>query len=211
MPERPTFNPDQEPKNEFDILREQVHKDLDLELQQRIEANPHPTDEELMAGAFKEMIEPQVRNAVFEFRRKGYRTLTSGFDGHHSRSQFLDGYFQIDEETKAKLANLGATVLTGAEAGLQGQNESYSNIQFNPETADLESIKATWDAIAAALPDKGVSAPPSTSGAAEDFLRQYAPERTDIERMMLETDLADGDFSPEAMAKMKARLEELSK
>jgi hypothetical protein len=63
-------------------LREEVKKQTERETARRIKNNPKPTDEEILAGGFAEMIEPQVRKAVFEFIKKGYPTESSGFTGH---------------------------------------------------------------------------------------------------------------------------------
>lgn len=133
-----------------------------------------------MLGAFREMIEPQVRDAVSECQRKGYPTESSGFGGEFDQIQSLDGYFKIDEETKKKIEALDAKVLTRKELGLPGESEQYTCIQFQPSHPDINEIKEKWDAIAALLPPKAGPRQPSISGGAEDFRKQYAANRTDI-------------------------------
>jgi len=81
-------------------LRESVHKIIEKETEQRIKENPIPTEEEIYVGAFQEMLEPQVRDAVFEMHRKGYATESSGFGGENSEYQMVDGYFVVDDKTK---------------------------------------------------------------------------------------------------------------
>lgn len=206
-----SYNPELERQNNFQKLREQTHKKMEAEIEKRIRENPNPTEEEIMAGAFREMIEPQVRDALFEFYRKGYSTESSGFGGEYGEIQTIDGYFEIDEETKRKMEVLGVRVLKGKDIGLPGQSEHYTYIQFNPENPDLNEIKKKWDAIAALLPKREEPAQPSISGGSEDFRKQYAPDRTDIEKAMLQKRLALEESSPEVEEKMRQRLEELSK
>ena len=59
------FNQEQVRIRQFEQLRERIHKQLEEETAKRIAENPKPTEEEIYLGAFKEMIEPQVREAVF--------------------------------------------------------------------------------------------------------------------------------------------------
>ncbi|MBP9695295.1 MAG: hypothetical protein KBD73_02740 [Candidatus Magasanikbacteria bacterium] len=211
MRERPSYNPKFDRKNNFQRLREQIHKEIEAETEKRIRENPKPTEEETMAGAFREMIETQVRDALFEFYRKGYPTESSGFGGEFGETQSLDGYFEIDEETKKKMEALGVKVLKGIDLGLPGQTEKYTYIQFNPSNPDTDEIKKKWDTIAALLPQRKEPAQPSISGGSEDFRKQYAANRTDIEKAMLQKCLAIEKFSPEVEEEMRSRLEELSK
>jgi hypothetical protein len=52
------------------------------EKEERKAKNPRASEEELRAGVYKEGLEPQVRDAVFALRRKGYATFESGFGGY---------------------------------------------------------------------------------------------------------------------------------
>jgi hypothetical protein len=211
MSEQFSYNLELERQNNFQRLREQTHKEIDAEIEKRISENPNPTEEEIMAGAFREMIEPQVRDALFEFYRKGYSTESSGFGGKYGEIQAIDGYFEIDEQIKRGIEALDAKVLKGKDIGLPGQSESYTYIQFYPQEPDLNKIKEKWDAIAALLPQREKPAQPSISGGSEDFRKQYASNRTDIEKVMLQKRLALEEPSPEVEKDMKKRLEELSK
>lgn len=211
MEERFSYNPELKWKNNFQRLREQIHKQVEIETEKRIKENPKPTEEEIMVGAFREMIEPQVRDAVFEFYRKGYSTESSGFGGEFGETQSLDGYFEIDEKTKEKMEVLGIKVLKGRDLGLPWENEKYTYIQFKPNNPDADEIKKKWDAIAALLPQREEPAQPSISGGSEDFRKQYAANHTDIEKAMLQKRLTFVEYSPEVEEKMRHRLEELSK
>ena len=86
-------------------------------------------------------------------RQKGYNTESSGFGGEGGTEQVIDTFTDMgfDASTKALLAEHGITA-------------ANREIRFSPEDpADLASIKATWDMIAALLPDKGKYAEPSES------------------------------------------------
>jgi len=211
MKEQFSFNPELERRNNFQRLREQIHNEIEAETEKRIKENPKPTEEEIMAGAFREMIEPQVRDALFEFYRKGYSTESSGFGGEFGEIQSLDGYFEIDEETKKKIEELGVKVLKGRDLDLPGQSEKYTYIQFNPSSPDIKEIKKKWDVIVALLPQREEPVQPSISGGSEDFRKQYAANRTDIEKAMLQKRLALEEHSPDAEEEIRNRLEELSK
>jgi len=203
-------NLEQEQLKSFQELREKVHEQIDAETEARIKSNPQPTELEILAGAFREMIEPQVRDAVFEFYRKGYATASSGFGGEWGEIQVIDGHFEVDRDTKAKIEELGAKVLKGTDV-VPSFEETYTFIKFKPEKSDLNEIKAKWDKIAQALPARDEPAPPSISGGPEDFRKQYAPDRTDIEKAMLERRLLLTESHPDVEEEMRQRIKELSK
>lgn len=198
---------------DFQALRKRTHEQMEEEVRLRVQRDPRPTEEETIVGAFKEMIEPQVRGALFEFNRKGYPTESSGFGGEIGTIQSMDGYFEIDPRTKATLETMGVQVLKDRDLGWPGggKRDAYTWLRFEPEAADMETIKQKWDAIAAALPDRHVPLQPSVSGGSEEFRKEYAPERVDIERRTLQRALATGDFEPSTERSMQDRIEELTK
>lgn len=159
----------------FSELRKQSHAQIERETAERVKVNPKPSEAEINAGAFPEMLEPQVRDAIFQMRKKGYATESSGFGGKTGDVQSMDGYFEIDAKTEQALRDVGVEVLRD-----QGFGPSYSFIRFSPDEPSLEKMKAKWDAVAQMLPDRGHQAEPSISGHAEEFLTKYAPDRTDV-------------------------------
>ncbi len=167
------------PKSEmleaFPELRKQSHAQIERETADRVETNPKPSEAEINAGAFREMLEPQVRDAVFEMRKKGYATESSGFGGTTGEVQSMDGYFEIDAETEQALRGVGVEVLRD-----QGFGPKYAFLRFSPDEPSLEKIKAKWDEVAKLLPDRGRQAEPSISGHAEEFLTKYVPDRVDV-------------------------------
>ena len=68
----------------------------------RLKENPTPTEEELYMAAFKEWLEPQVREAIAEMYNKGYATGSSGFHGVQTDFQMADGNFFIDRGPKLR-------------------------------------------------------------------------------------------------------------
>ncbi len=204
------YNPEIELLQKFAELRKKTHEEIEKETAERIKDNPHPTEEEIAVGAFKEMIEPQVRDAIFECYRKGYSTASSGFGGEYGEQQAMDGFFEIDNETKRKIEALGVNVLKGKEVGMLGESPHYTWIIFKPENSDIDEIKKKWDEIVAVLPKRKESAMPSISGGAEEFRKQYAPDRTDIEKKVLESRLNLEESHPDIEEKMRQRIKELS-
>lgn len=147
------------------------------------------------------MLEPQVRDAIFEMRRKGYATESSGFGGYGD-IQSLSGYLEIDNKTKDKLNQAGVKILDTEE-------KYYTTLIFPTPNPDIDEIKSMWDKIISLIPPKDITAPPSISGASEDFRKEFAKSRTDIEKMSLKRSLELMEFAPEWEEKMKRRLQEL--
>ncbi|MFA5877203.1 MAG: hypothetical protein WC880_02450 [Candidatus Paceibacterota bacterium] len=193
--------------NPFEQLREKVHVDMELAIARRIKENPTPTEEELLIGAFKEMIEPQVQNAVMELCRKGYSTASSGFGGLDG-GQTIDGYFVLDEKTKATLETMGVEVLTGADTGLKFLKSDYTSLHFKPLTLDLQEIEKQWTAIVEQIPTRGFIAEPSVNGT--EFQEKYAPHRTDIEQKRIERMLILQKMAPWKVEQLQKRLKELT-
>ena len=203
------MSPEQERFAKFAALRKSAHEQIDRESERRMADNPAPTEEEVTIGAFREMIEPQVRDAVFQMLRKGYTTDSSGFGGENSDIQSLDGYFDINADTLKKLEELGVKVLKGKDVGLPHQTDKYTYLQIKPERADMEEIKRTWDRIVEALPARNIPAEPSLSGGSADFRRRFAPDRKDIEKRALQLNLNYEEWHPDAERQMRERLKQL--
>ena len=198
------FNPEQEKLIAFQCLREKVHQEIEREVAVRIAGNPIHTEEELLAGAFREMIEPQVRDAVFECIRKGYTTESSGFGGD-GEIQVIDGSFKIDYDTQESMKALGVEI---CEDDL---HSGYTTILFRPRDPNLETIKAMWAKIVQLLPHKQGIQEPSMSGGSMDFRKQYAPQRSDIELAVLRKRLKLREMHPDVEAETKKRIAELER
>lgn len=137
--------------------RELTFIDQFHELGDRIANNPEPTDDEWSMGAYKEELEPQVRDAAMLMRQKGYNTGSSGFWGQDHIDQVMDIATPIDDNAKARLAEHYVEV-------------TNTGVRFTPENpSNLESVKKTWDLIADILPDLGKHAEPAQSVGADVF------------------------------------------
>ena len=71
--------------SQYAKLRKQTREQIEEQVKERKKENPTPTEEELEMGCYIESIEPQVRAAVLNLRRKGYATYESGF--HNFKGQ----------------------------------------------------------------------------------------------------------------------------
>lgn len=196
-------NPEKEKLATFSELRRKIHEKMDDDIKKRASNNPKPTEEECMVGAYKEMIELQVRDAVFEFSRKGYPSESSGFYGNFGEEQAIDGFFQLDQETIQKIERLGATV--------EETKDHSTRIFFKPDSPDLEAIKSKWKQIAEILPVRSDAIEPATSGGAEDFRKHYSTDQTDIEKRSLQRRLNLMKFEPSAEIEMRNRIREIEK
>lgn len=159
----------------FRELRRKVHERVEKETAERTEQNPTPTGQEVFAGAFREMLEPHVRDTVFRMREKGYATASSGFGGENGEIQAVDGYFAIDPDTERFLRRYGVSVVRD-----QGFGKGYTFLEFHSDVPDLIELKRRWNHLAELLPDKKLAAEPNISGASEEFLERYAPTRVDV-------------------------------
>lgn len=173
--------------------RELTFIDQFHELGVRIANNPTPTDEEWNMGAYKEELEPQVRDAAMSMRKKGYNTGSSGFWGRDHIEQVMDVATPIDDNTKARLAEHNIEV-------------TNTGIRFTPESpSNLESVKETWDLIADILPDLGKHAEPAQSLGADVFRHAMRHGKyTDyIETWVWETGALNGQMQPLAMTMIR--------
>lgn len=172
-------------QNQLGKLRETVHREMKKEIEERIKNNPKPTEEEIRMAAFDEELEPQVRDAVRDFYKKGYSTKSSGFYGEKSELQAIDGYFYVDENTEKEIEKLGARVLQGLAFGVP-KRRYITQIGFYPAEADLQKIKQKWDAIANALPK--IAGPEPICDNAEEFRKQHAPNHPNLKQKIHDYD-----------------------
>lgn len=149
----------------FEILMHETHEQVAADLEKRLKTNPKPTQTELNLGVFIEMIEPQVRDAILEFYRKGYSTDTSGFKGR-SDLQWIEGDFSLPEKVRKDLEAESVWVNTN--------HSGYTTIQFQPTKADFDMIYKKWMRIASILPDRKTSAQPTMTASAREFRKKHA-------------------------------------
>jgi hypothetical protein len=203
MPEQPEQSAERsELQKSFDELRKKIHAEMERQIKERLEKNPLPTDEECLIGAYLEQLEPQVRDAIRGFYKKGYATESSGFFERSGKElQEIDGYFDIDPEIEKKLKELG--VVVGNFKRDYGWADDREFIQFEPTAADIDELKKKWDTIADILPDLKKFAY-SRSGS------EHWADRPDLWKYFLERRLALKAFNPEEEDLIKKEIEKLS-
>lgn len=148
----------------FEKLKFKTQKKVSIETRKRQKGNSHPNPIELILGLFIQEIEPQVRHAIVIMNEKGYSTDKSGFMDDPI-FQMIEGDFQLDDETKTALENIGVQVNTNPSG--------YTRLQFVPKIADIGHIKRQWNKIASLLPDKNQTASVSMTRQARDFRIAY--------------------------------------
>lgn len=148
----------------FEILMFETIQQKTADVIKRLKKNPVPDTTEYALGAFREMIEPQVRSAVLEFHRKGYSTDVSGFM-NTARSQSIEGDFSLEPSVIVGLEKRGITVETNPSG--------YTKISFSPASANLDEITSQWNSIAALLPDTKTAPSPSMTKKAREFRLKY--------------------------------------
>lgn len=142
--------------------RQQEVDKNDKEKYERIQVEPRATDEEYRLGMWKESIESQVRDAVFELQRKGYRPVYSGFDNLSSGSQTV--WFEKDQDMNVnEMLNVmknqfsndilsKLTSITLDDKIIDGVIEI--NLTPKNRTMPTEEWKPIWDAIASSFPER---------------------------------------------------------
>lgn len=154
----------------FDRWRANSIDQCEEALEKRLRKRPYPSLAELHLGVFFEQLEPQVRDAVFAFNKKGYMTCSSGFKGVY---QTIEGHFILDSATKVKLCGMGVNVY---EMPKEICTEDYTLIEFKPECGDDEGVIRMWKAIADILPNKGKQSAPNCSTTAFNFRMKYTTD-----------------------------------
>ena len=182
--------------SQFQKIKLKAEKEAERETTKRLKNNPIPTEEEIYIGAYREMIEPQVRDAIFTMNRKGYSTESSGFYYESANRQDIDGNFIIDKQTREKLKKIGVRILDRFDLKLPGLPVSYTRLEFKPKIANTALIKKQWDEIADILPDKKIPMSPSISGGSMFFRQMLSPERLDIEKIVIEKMLKYENMEP---------------
>jgi hypothetical protein len=155
-------------KRLFEILQADIELEMNQQIKQRRTDNPVLTPEEVIIGAFSEMIEPPVRDAVFALNKKGYSTDTSGFLDD-VLTQTINGDFTLDDKTVKTLQEKGVHI--------EKNPSGYTYIRFWPDEPDIGSIKAKWQSIVELIPDTGTPASPSMTQRARAVRRKYIPEK----------------------------------
>ncbi len=143
----------------FIRLRKKTREQMQQELKKRIKENPVATEEELGMGIYQESVEPQVREAVLNLRRKGYTTYESGFSGFNGQKISFEKNHLVPEELIDRLK------IEGINIKIKPNSISFSCDQY----LELDEIKKIWDQIEQSLPELGKPAEPCNLPLAKFF------------------------------------------
>ncbi|MCU0679811.1 MAG: hypothetical protein MUF50_00705 [Planctomycetes bacterium] len=147
----------------FTKLRQKTLNEMSPQIEARRQNCPIATEEELSLGAYQENIEPQVRSAVFDLRKKGYATYGSGFCGFDSQEIYFE---------KKYLQNFQLPLLMVDEFRDRGIviviKDDRIKLIFKKEF-NQEEIETIWQEVENYLPDLGEMPPPCQSKQAISF------------------------------------------
>lgn len=110
--------------------------------------NPRADDDEYRLGAYREEIEPQVRDAVFALHKKGYETFESGYRGPMGQSVLFSQPVPALEQVV--LSDEIRTLLQDLGVGLQITENGIVYTMKRP--MEEEEMRRVWNALAEALP-----------------------------------------------------------
>lgn len=119
----------------------------------RLQESPKASEAEYELGVYKDALEWQVQDAVFELQEKGYRTFQSGFrEAVDNRDQFVEMY-----NTKVDLPESAIEEFKEEEfeiSLIEYDNSTEINIRpLSDEPVFLEEWKEVWDDLAEAMPE----------------------------------------------------------
>lgn len=133
----------------FSKLREKTHNEAHIEFEERKKNGLSETPDEIGIGTYLENIEPQVRYAVINLRKKGYNTTCSGFGGGGSCSQSMQIKGEDFKDLKLSKRTLEIAKEKGVEISIKPSSVSFTVIK--PLT--IEELTEIWVNITDDAPD----------------------------------------------------------
>jgi len=153
--------------SQFAKLRKEAIAMCSRELEERKKNNISPSEEELSMGIFREMLEPQVRNAVLLLRKKGYNSFESGFYDFDTQiigfeNKILEKYLP-NEDLVENLKKDKVDLIIEADS---------ITLKFR-EFKNIEEIEKIWEKVEKDFPDLGKEARLSNIQNAKMFREKY--------------------------------------
>lgn len=131
----------------FAKMRKSIREEMEGEVNKRKLNNPIATQDELNMGTYIESIEPQVRQAVINLRKKGYNTYESGFYGTNKQEiGFKEGGlkdFSFPNELINELKSREVDIETKSDSIILTLNKPFNIVE----------IKEIWDKVELYSPD----------------------------------------------------------
>lgn len=152
-------------------LRYNVLNEDQTRVDRRKRERPEMTEEERALGCYAESIEPQVRDAVFAARRKGYQTIASGFD---DVGELQHLHFAAPQDPSILPPSIVESLAKrGVRVRLSSRGEK---LVFDTDAMlSLEELRSVWKEITDAMPDLGRPAEPSDMPVAKRFRKKERP------------------------------------
>lgn len=147
----------------FAKLRKNILDEMHQQIEDRRKNRPIATEDELSMGAYQESIEPQVRQTVFDLRKKGYATYGSGFNGFDNQAIYFEKHYLENFKIPAPIVDKF--------------KEQKIIIEIKPDRIKLifekeftqEEISSFWQEIESYFPSLEESAPPCQLNQAISF------------------------------------------
>ena len=139
--------------------RERADDQSNEDLRVRLQKNSSPSDDERRLGAYKEMLEPQIRDAIMVLVKKGYITIDSGYDGRQYKTgkQYI-GFEKGMIDSSLLLLVISAIDTNTVRASIEFAQRDF--LELAPlRFVTLEEWKKIWDDVVKVFPDKGATAP----------------------------------------------------
>ncbi len=142
--------------------RERAFNESREQLLQRLEQQAQfpPTETEKRIGAYKEMLEPQVREALVILVEKGYVTIDSGYSPKEvsKGTQYIG--FKKEMINESLLPLIRERVSEGSITPTISSDERSDYLILTPtQFFSLEEWKVIWDSVADVFPEKNEPAP----------------------------------------------------
>lgn len=136
------------------------------------------TESEKRIGAYKEMLEPQVRDAIIKLVEKGYVTIDSGYDPRRvSEGVRYIGFEKGMINTSMLPAILEKISSNSVALEIESDDMSDYLLLTPSDFKSLEEWKTVWDGVADAFPDRDGPAP----------IRERFIDKSGIKTMYLKT------------------------
>jgi hypothetical protein len=164
--------------NNIDAREIETNKNQE-EVIKRVEKDPEAYPDELMIGAYKEVLESQVRDAVIALAHKGYSSFESGFESAVEGSQYMGfnkdstkGRIEVPTELVENLKQEYGVTLSVANKLDRDQLLLTPSIPPDSKPIDINVWKKIWDKVADKLPVIGLPVENRRTGFSRDFIVQ---------------------------------------
>ena len=134
-------------------LRKAAIEQSEVDFGNRLSENLYASDEELRAGVYKELLEPQVREAVFALRQKGYDTFESGFEDLVAGNQYIGFAKNSEQPISIDIKTLNEQLKEkGVVANFSESDDRYMLSIEADKNLSLDEWKSVWVKVAEVLP-----------------------------------------------------------